>query len=195
MDPHAPLWPGRGRVPSERMVEVDSEQGSGGCRGVRAAERAGPAPPPCRGETRTPVPQVAIAANEPCEGWTKTFTAPHPCAAIVNRLIFGSSIKPGTTPTDSPPAHTPRSGQLLAEVPVPHGTPGGHRLAVTWARAACRAAPCTPAALRPPAAARRSAGGCALGPAQAPMNGRGGSSGPGPSTVPLGPTTVPGAVT
>ncbi|WOI60912.1 hypothetical protein [Streptomyces fradiae] len=34
-------WLGGNRVLSERMVEVDSEQGSSGCRGARAAERVG----------------------------------------------------------------------------------------------------------------------------------------------------------
>jgi DNA replication protein DnaC len=35
---------------------------------------------------------VAIASNESFSGWTKTFTDPRLCAAIVDRLTFGASI-------------------------------------------------------------------------------------------------------
>lgn len=35
---------------------------------------------------------VAIASNEPFSGWTKTFTDPRLCAAIVDRLTFGGNI-------------------------------------------------------------------------------------------------------
>lgn len=35
---------------------------------------------------------VAIASNESFSGWTKTFTDPRLCAAIVDRLTFGGSI-------------------------------------------------------------------------------------------------------
>lgn len=35
---------------------------------------------------------VAIASNESFGGWTKTFTDPRLCAAIVDRLTFGGSI-------------------------------------------------------------------------------------------------------
>nr|WP_083777819.1 IS21-like element helper ATPase IstB [Segniliparus rotundus] len=35
---------------------------------------------------------VAIASNEPFGGWTKTFTGPRLCAAIVDRLTFGGHI-------------------------------------------------------------------------------------------------------
>ena len=35
---------------------------------------------------------VAIASNEASSGWTKTFTDPRLCAAIVDRLTFGGSI-------------------------------------------------------------------------------------------------------
>jgi DNA replication protein DnaC len=35
---------------------------------------------------------VAIASNEVFSGWTKTFTDPRLCAAIVNRLTFGGNI-------------------------------------------------------------------------------------------------------
>lgn len=40
---------------------------------------------------------VAIASNEPFGGWTKTFTDPRLCAAIVDRLTFnGTVIETGT---------------------------------------------------------------------------------------------------
>jgi len=35
---------------------------------------------------------IAIASNEPFSGWTKTFTDPRLCAAIVDRLTFGGNI-------------------------------------------------------------------------------------------------------
>ncbi len=35
---------------------------------------------------------IAIASNEPFSGWTKTFTDPRLCAAIVDRLTFGGHI-------------------------------------------------------------------------------------------------------
>ena len=48
---------------------------------------------------------VAIASNESFSGWTKTFTDPRLCAAIVDRLTFGGNII--ETGTDSyHPAHT-----------------------------------------------------------------------------------------
>jgi len=41
---------------------------------------------------------VAIASNESFSGWTKTFTDPRLCAAIVDRLTFGGNIiETGTT--------------------------------------------------------------------------------------------------
>jgi DNA replication protein DnaC len=41
---------------------------------------------------------VGIASNEPFSGWTKTFTDPRLCAAIVDRLTFaGQIIETGTT--------------------------------------------------------------------------------------------------
>src|SRR5512143_614476 len=41
---------------------------------------------------------LAIATNEPFSGWTKTFTDPRLCAAIVDRLTFnGHIIETGTT--------------------------------------------------------------------------------------------------
>ena len=42
---------------------------------------------------------VAIASNEAFSVWTKTFTDPRLCAAIVNRLTFGGNIV--ETGTDS----------------------------------------------------------------------------------------------
>lgn len=40
---------------------------------------------------------IAIASNESFSGWTKTFTDPRPCAAIVDRLTFnGTIIETGT---------------------------------------------------------------------------------------------------
>jgi len=45
---------------------------------------------------------VAIASNETFSGWTKTFTDPSLCAAIVDWLTFdGHIIKTPPTPTDS----------------------------------------------------------------------------------------------
>lgn len=35
---------------------------------------------------------VAIASNEAFSGWTKTFTDPRLCAAIVDRLTFSGNI-------------------------------------------------------------------------------------------------------
>lgn len=42
---------------------------------------------------------VAIASNETFSGWTKTFTGPRLCAAIVDRLTSGGNIL--ETGTDS----------------------------------------------------------------------------------------------
>jgi DNA replication protein DnaC len=40
---------------------------------------------------------VALATNESFSGWTKTFTDPRLCAAIVDRLTFkGTIIETGT---------------------------------------------------------------------------------------------------
>jgi len=41
---------------------------------------------------------VRRPSNEPFSGWTKTFTDPRLCAAIVDRLTFnGQIIETGTT--------------------------------------------------------------------------------------------------
>ncbi len=54
---------------------------------------------------------VAIASNESFSGWTKTFTDPRLCAAIVDRLTFNGTIL--ETGTDSYRlAHTQRQQQL-----------------------------------------------------------------------------------
>jgi DNA replication protein DnaC len=42
---------------------------------------------------------MGIASNEAFSGWTKTFTDPRLCAAIVDRLTFGGNIL--DTGTDS----------------------------------------------------------------------------------------------
>lgn len=55
---------------------------------------------------------VAIASNESFSGWTKTFTDPRLCAAIVDHPSAATSSKPAPTPTDSPPPeHAPNSRQ------------------------------------------------------------------------------------
>ena len=41
---------------------------------------------------------ITIASNESFAGWTKTFTDPRLCAAIVDRLTYGGTIiETGTT--------------------------------------------------------------------------------------------------
>ena len=55
---------------------------------------------------------VAIASNESFSGWTKTFTDPRLCAAIVDRLTFGGNIiETGTTSYRLAHARAQRSGQ------------------------------------------------------------------------------------
>jgi hypothetical protein len=54
---------------------------------------------------------VAIASNEPFSGWTKTFTDPRLCAAIVDRLtVAGRIIEPAPSPTGSHTLAWPRHG-------------------------------------------------------------------------------------
>ncbi|MBV9923320.1 MAG: IS21-like element helper ATPase IstB [Pseudonocardia sp.] len=54
---------------------------------------------------------IAIASNEPFSGWTKTFTEPRLCAAIVDRLTFaGQIIETGTTSYRLAHARHARSG-------------------------------------------------------------------------------------
>jgi hypothetical protein len=51
---------------------------------------------------------VAIASNESFSGWTKTFTDPRLCAAIVDRLTFtGNIIETGTGTGSYRLAHAP----------------------------------------------------------------------------------------
>ncbi len=41
---------------------------------------------------------IAIASNQPFSGWTRTFTDPRLCAAIIDRLTFaGNILETGTT--------------------------------------------------------------------------------------------------
>ena len=55
---------------------------------------------------------VAIASNKSFSGWTKTFTDPRLCAAIVDRLTFGGNIiETGTTSYRLAHARAQRSGQ------------------------------------------------------------------------------------
>lgn len=55
---------------------------------------------------------VAIASNEPFSGWTKTFTDPRLCAAIVDRLTFaGHIIETGTTSYRLARARQQRAGK------------------------------------------------------------------------------------
>lgn len=61
---------------------------------------------------------IAIASNESFSGWTKTFTDPRLCAAIVDRLTFGGNII--ETGTDSYRlAHTKTGKQPPADVNRP----------------------------------------------------------------------------
>jgi DNA replication protein DnaC len=62
---------------------------------------------------------IAIASNEPFSGWTKTFTDPRLCAAIVDRLTFAGQIielAPAPTPANgAPPAdHDQQRGRASA---------------------------------------------------------------------------------
>lgn len=76
---------------------------------------------------------MAIASNESFSGWTKTFTDPRLCAAIVDRLTFGGNII--ETGTDSYRLATTRARaeQQAAAALSPHkrasATTGAGRLA------------------------------------------------------------------
>lgn len=59
---------------------------------------------------------VAIASNEAFGGWTKTFTDPRLCAAIVASPMAGTSAKPALTPTASPTAR-PTPAPLAQAMP------------------------------------------------------------------------------
>ena len=55
---------------------------------------------------------VAIASNESFSGWTRTFTDPRLCAAIVDRLTFGGNIiETGTVSYRLAHARAQRAGQ------------------------------------------------------------------------------------
>lgn len=71
---------------------------------------------------------VAIASNESFSGWTKTFTDPRLCAAIVDRLTFnGAIIQTGTEsyrlatrrrrPSAPKPAYRPPRGRPSRQRP------------------------------------------------------------------------------
>lgn len=73
---------------------------------------------------------VAIASNESFGGWTKTFTDPRLCAAIVDRLTFnGTIIETGTDsyrlsstgPGQKSPPRPADSCSLSLDGPSPHG--------------------------------------------------------------------------
>ena len=60
---------------------------------------------------------IAIASNEPFSGWTKTFTDPRLCAAIVDRLTYDATIiETGTTSYRL--AHTRRTSGATTSRPA-----------------------------------------------------------------------------
>ena len=63
---------------------------------------------------------IAIASNEPFSGWTKTFTDPRLCAAIVDRLTFaGQIIETGTDLLPAGP-RPPATGRRLTTTRSKH---------------------------------------------------------------------------
>lgn len=63
---------------------------------------------------------VAIASNEPFSGWTKTFTDPRLCAAIVDRLTFaGQIIETGTDSYRHAHARAQRAATTRAQPTAP----------------------------------------------------------------------------
>jgi hypothetical protein len=73
---------------------------------------------------REEIASAAIASNESFGGWTKTFTAPRLCAAIVDRLTFnGAIIEHRLLPTRPHPRSTSRQQCLSTPYPA---TPGFH---------------------------------------------------------------------
>ncbi len=61
---------------------------------------------------------VAIASNDSFSGWTKTFTDPRLCAAIVDRLTFGGNIiETGTKSYRLAQARTQRAGGAKSSRP------------------------------------------------------------------------------
>ncbi|WP_230202860.1 ATP-binding protein, partial [Parafrankia discariae] len=68
---------------------------------------------------------VAIASNESFGGWTKTFTDPRLCSAIVDRLTFdGTIIETGTQSyrLAHTRARTSPNGRPPTPVPTPTDT-------------------------------------------------------------------------
>jgi len=66
---------------------------------------------------------VAIASNEAFSGWTKTFTDPRLCAAIVDRLTFnGQIIETGTTSYRLARPRSQRPVVIFGSV-MQHGSP------------------------------------------------------------------------
>jgi len=64
---------------------------------------------------------VTIASNESLSGWTRTFTDPRLCAAIVDRLTFrGNIIDTGTVSYRLAPARSEPASHPAIEV-LPHG--------------------------------------------------------------------------
>jgi IstB-like ATP binding protein len=62
---------------------------------------------------------VAIASNESFSGWTKTFTDPRLCAAIVDRLTFaGQIIETGTVSYRLAHARQQQNASKAASAPV-----------------------------------------------------------------------------
>jgi len=62
---------------------------------------------------------IAIASNEPFSGWTKTFTDPRLCAAIVDRLTFaGQIIETGTVSYRLAHARQQQNAKKAASVPA-----------------------------------------------------------------------------
>ena len=67
---------------------------------------------------------IAIASNKPFSSWTKTFTDPRLCAAIVDRLTFaGQIIETGTTSYRLAHARNarPASQPVVRRVAAPNG--------------------------------------------------------------------------
>jgi IstB-like ATP binding protein len=62
---------------------------------------------------------IAIGSNESFSGWTKTFTDPRLCAAIVYRLTFnGTIIETGTESYRLAPRKSPAPRSLTVEHPA-----------------------------------------------------------------------------
>ena len=114
---------------------------------------------------------VAIASNEPFSGWTKTFTDPRLCAAIVDRLTFAGQIietgtasyrlaharKRRTAAADSRPDQPAPTGRIQSQamlvtdlhhfldLTAGHPGPGTAPRPSTWPTSSQRPPPVTPA--------------------------------------------------